>query len=66
MVKAEVLHVLEVDHLIDIHLDLRDHTKSLQVLAEGQNRLIENDLEKRKTMDSSVRAPFRHQVICIP
>ena len=34
MVKAEVRHVLEVDHLIDIHLDLRDHTRNLQVLSQ--------------------------------
>ena len=64
-VKAEVLHVLEVDHLIDIHLVLRDHTRNRQVLADDQNRLIENDLEKLKTMDSSVLALFHHQVICI-
>jgi len=65
MVKVEVHRELEVDHLIDIHLVPRDHTRSLQVPAEDQNHPTENDLEKPKTMDSSVTVQFHHPVICI-
>ena len=65
MVKVEVHRELEVDHLIDIHLVPRDHTRSLQVPAEDQNHQTENDLEKPKTMDSSVTVQFHHPVICI-
>ena len=65
MVKVEVHRELEVDHLIDIHLVPRDHTRNLQVPAEDQNHRTENDLEKPKTMDSSVTVQFHHPVICI-
>ena len=65
MVKVEVHHVQEVDHLIDIHLDRSDHTKNLLVLVEDRNHLTENDLEKRKIMDNLVIVLFHHQVIYI-
>ena len=63
MAKVEVHHEQEVDHQIDIHLDRSDHTRNLLVLAENQNHLIENDLERQKITDNSVIVPFRHLVI---
>ena len=63
MEKVEVHHEQEVDHLIDIHLDRSDHTRNLLVLAEDQNHLTENDLEKQKIMANSVIVLFHHLVI---
>lgn len=64
MVKVEVHHVREVDHLIDIHPDPNDHTRN-QVQAEDQKHLRRNGQEKLRILANLVIELFHRQVIYI-